>query len=44
MTYEDFKKIAPVALMKDIYKKETEKEMPENLVKLLDEITKEVES
>ena len=44
MTYEDFKKIAPVALMKDIYKKETEKEMPEHLVKLLDEITKEVES
>ncbi len=44
MTYEDFKKIAPVALMKDIYKKEMEKEMPENLVKLLDEITKEVES
>lgn len=42
MTYEDFKKIAPVALMKDIYKKDTQEEMPEHLVKLLDEITKEV--
>ena len=42
MTYEDFKKIEPLDLMKDIYAKENGKEMPLQLEELLKEVTKEV--
>lgn len=41
MSYEDFKKIEPVALMKDIYNKECNEELPEELGNLLEEIIKE---
>lgn len=42
MTYEDFKNTDPVTLMKDIYRKEAQEEMPEHLITLLDSIAKEV--
>ena len=42
MTYDDFKNSDPKELMKDIFKRENNMEMPDHLSLLLDEIIKEV--
>lgn len=41
MTYEDFKNTEPIDIMKDIYRKEYEEEMPDNLESMLREVIKE---
>lgn len=43
MTYDDFKKIEPIELMKEIYRSECNEDITENLESLLNDVIKEVQ-